>query len=98
VKWPDRQAYREHRMRLQKDLRRQQSIDKKRRSLVERPVPHVQDSKTPTAGSGQKLARMFRRNRLAKVHNALVANALSPGHRHGEKCRDQFCVRHCSEF
>jgi len=38
VKWPERKAYKEHRMRVQKDLRRQQSIDKKRRRLVERPV------------------------------------------------------------
>ena len=81
MKWPDRKAYKKHRMRLQKDLRRQQSIDKKRRRLVERPVRQVHDSKTPTAGSGQKLARMFRRNRLAEVHNALVAKAPSPGQR-----------------
>jgi len=81
VKWPGRMAYKEHRMRLQKDLRRQQSIDKKRRRFVERPVRRVHDSKTPTAVSGQKLARMFRRNTLAEVHNALVAKAPSPGQR-----------------
>jgi len=59
--WPDRRAYKEHRMRLQKDLRRQQSIDKRHRRLLERPVQQLHDSKTPTAGKGQNLARMFRR-------------------------------------
>ena len=79
MKWPDRMVYKEHRSRLQKDLRRQQSIDEMRRRFVERSVRQVHDSKTPTAGSGQKLSRMFRRNRLAEVHNALVAKAPSLG-------------------
>jgi len=61
VMWPDRKAYKEHRMRLQKDLRREQSIDKRRRRLLERPVQQLLDSKTPTASKGQKLSRMFRR-------------------------------------
>ena len=61
MKWPDRKAYKEHRMRLQKDLRRQQSIDKTHHRLVELPVQQLNDSKTATAGRGQNLVRMFRR-------------------------------------
>jgi len=77
VKWPDEKAYKKHRMKKQKEHRRQQAIDKQRRRLAERPVRLVHDSKTPTADNGQTLARMIRRNRLAEAHNVLVANAPS---------------------
>jgi len=79
VKWPGRKAYKEDRSRVQKDLRRQESIDKKRLRLVERPVRQVHDSKTPTSGSGQSHSRMFRRNRLTEVHNDLLSKALFRG-------------------
>ena len=64
---------------MQKDLRRQESIDKKRLCLLERPVRQVHDSKTPTSGSGQSHSRMFRRNRLTEVHNDLPSKALFRG-------------------